>query len=248
MVGWLIHMRWMIFAKYVLLIISIILGAFAAVGLAYNCCETLELLDAQDVLPAVSAPAENSLPFPCTVEGTELVALSLISYEGTFLEDGGDSEVVGVAALMLRNNADKHICDAQIKVKQGERILVFELTHLPGNEEILVIEKNKQSFLGDVISGCEGTSRSAEHNGWTERFLLSPAGQRGLILKNLTEGKLEDIVVYYKTYYAPAGFYVGGITHSVRIGTISQKEEVQLLPYPFVSEGSAVVWVTQAMG
>ena len=62
--------------------------------------------------------------------------------------------------------------------------------------------------------------------------------------KNLMQTTLKNIVVKYKTYYAPAGFYVGGITYDVRIPAMSQGEEVQLFPYPFAAEGSAVVWVT----
>lgn len=239
-------MRWAIAVKYILVILSIILGAFSTVTLAFNCSTTLNLLNTQESFSEVSGPTEHCVAFPCVVEGTELVALSLISYEGPFLEDGGDSEVVDVAALLLRNSTGKHIRDALIKVKQGEKTLMFELSHLPVNGEILVIEKNRQPFSGDTISGCEGVARSVDHNGWNDRFLFTPSGQRGLVVKNLTEQKLEDVVVYYKTYYAPAGFCVGGITYSVRIGTVSQNEDVQLLPYPFVAEGSAVVWVTQA--
>lgn len=236
-------MRWMICVKYILVITSMILGSLVAVCLVCNCHESLKTLNIQNTLPDVGALDENCAVFPCKVEGTELTALSLISYEGTFPEDGGDSEVAGIAALMLRNNADEHIYDARITVKQRERILTFEFTHLPGNGEILVVEKNKQPFNGDAILGCDGVVRSEDRKDWTDKLLFTPTGQRGLIVKNLTERQLKDIVVYYKTYYAPAGFYVGGITYSVRIDAIARKEEVQLFPCPFIAEGSEVVWV-----
>lgn len=235
-------MRWMMYTKYTLAITSIILGSFVAVCLANNCYASLKI-NPPDDLPDAGVSYEDNTVFPCKVGDTELIALSLLSYEGTFPEDGGDSEVSAVAALMLRNNTDEHIYNAQIKVKQGERTLVFELTHLPGNEEILVVEKNKQHFKGDTVWGCDGVVRFEEGSGWTERVLFTPTGQRSLIARNLTERPLKDVVVYYKTYYEPAGFYVGGITYSIQIDAIAQNEEVQLFPCPFVVGGSAVVWV-----
>ena len=236
-------MRWMSFVRFFLVIVSVVLSAFVAVTLAQNCNEYAHCANMQDTLSIADQQVE-SLLFPCEVKGTELTAMKMIRYEGTFLEDGGDSEVADVAALLLRNNAEKYIYEGRIELKQGDRILEFQFSHLPPNGELLVIEKHRQHYRSEIITGCEGVISSVDSEDWTEKFSVAVKDRRSLILKNLTERQFKNVVVYYKTYYGPAGFYVGGITHSVRINTIGKGEEVQLFPRPFTSEGSAVVRVT----
>ena len=236
-------MRWNVSARFALVIAALLLGIFSAACFVGNCNRILIKQTAQATSTHITIDTQ-SVKFPYSVEGTPLIAERLISYEGTFLEDGGESEVVGVAALMLKNQGKDHIRSAQIRVLQGERILTFELTHLPPGKEILVLEKNKQLFYGDNISACVGVAEVIRDNGWMNKTQITPTGRRSLQIMNLTNEKLENVIVHYKTFYAPAGFYVGGITYSICIEKVKELEAVQLFPYPFEEQSSAVVWVS----
>lgn len=235
-------MRWMISLRFVFLSISVALSALVAVCLANNCYLALTSDPMYETVQDLIELNDDNLVFPFDIPGTALTALSLVCYEGTFLEDGGDLEVTEITALMLRNNGDKHIINASVELVQGGNILVFELTHVPVHGEILVLERKKQPYLRIPISECRADVHTEDYNGWDDALLLTVAGKQELIADNLTERELKNVIVYYKTYYAPGGFYVGGITHSIQMESLDQGEEARLFPHPYISDSSAVVW------
>lgn len=183
---------------------------------------------------------------PCSIQGTDLTALALVSYEGTFLEDGSDAEVSDISALLLRNDGKMLVRDAQIQILQENRILNFQLSNLPPASEILVLEKDQKIFTGSGIISCSGSVQYTNDNRWETRFSLETSDRRSLLVKNTTSTTIKNIKVHYKSYYEPCDFYIGGMTYSVQIDELGAGEEVLLLPFPYSSDGSKVVWISYA--
>lgn len=73
----------------------------------------VDAIPEQSDAPAVILPPEQStnvemvqeITFPYHVPNTELIVEEVVSYDGIFLEDGSDTEISGVTALILKNNS-----------------------------------------------------------------------------------------------------------------------------------------------
>ena len=188
--------------------------------------------------------AGNQEGLPCDVRYTPLVVRQLASYDGPYLEDGTEEELTGVAALVVENTGTIGIEYVQLVVNQGKRELVFNATYIPPRGTVLILEKNRQPYTRDTVTGCRCRTLIPGTFDWEkERILIQPGEGFSLTVTNLTEEAMPYVRVFYKQHEAAADLYVGGITYSAVVPDLQPGETREVTPYRYAHGYSAVVAV-----
>ena len=186
----------------------------------------------------------NQQGLPCAVRYTPLVAKQLSGYDGPYLEDGTEEELIGVAALVVENTATVGIEYVQLVVSQGQRELVFDATYIPPRGTVLILEKNRQSYTRDAVTGCRCKTLIPGLFDWEkDRVLIQPGEGFSMTVTNLTAEVMPCVRVFYKQHEGASDLYVGGITYSAVIPDLQPGETRQITPYRYANGYSAVVAV-----
>lgn len=202
-------------------------GAFAGCFLLYVFfAVTLEPFGAQTVA-VVTKGAQQEFPIALT---QTLYAVRLASYDGPFLEDGTDDEVVGVAALELLNTSSQMIESGEVAVYFADRILHFAFTKLPAGERMLVLERDRCLFARDTIVDAYVNIRE-EVISADETVVAKVEAPGSLFLENTAESTLACVRAFYKTYDAESEMYIGGITYSVYASDLKAGERRAVTAY-----------------
>lgn len=186
----------------------------------------------------INTKADHQFPF--AIEGTDLVAIALTSYDGVYWEDGTVEEVSSIAAIILRNDGKEPLEKAQVSLWQGENELTFALEYLPAGEKIMVLEKERAPYRQEPITACAGSAT------------VAPRDIPGLVTIRQTQGKyllitnpgpipLRDITLYYKTYDPERGMFLGGIAYEIAIYRIAPEETYIAEPGYYISGQSRIV-------
>lgn len=206
-----------------LLLLSLVGSLTAAAALAFS-------VSGCTVLP--------SIKLPCRAEQTGVTVLELRSYDGPFLEDGSRRQVQGVAAVVLYNGGEQMIEKGAVKLRQGERLLVFSYSMLPPGARLLVLESAGKPYSGESINACWGWSVVGEAD---RRIQTEEAGRTALTLTNITPNKVNEAWVYYKDYDPVQRLLVGGITHSVHISHLLPGHRATVAAFGYLSGSSMVI-------
>ena len=192
-------------------------------------------------------PAEQlsgTTGFPFGLEYTSLVAQKLIAYDGAYLEDGLEENVVDIAALVLENTGTTGIEYAQIVLMQGGRELYFDATYIPPKSTVLLLEDNKQPYSDAAVT--DGHCRTVIPGVFdrAERTVsVKEAGMCTLEVTNLTDQSLSGIRIFYKHHQGENDLYVGGITYSTVILALEPGQTRSITPYRYASGYAQVVAV-----
>ena len=182
--------------------------------------------------------------FPFVLEYTSLVAQKLIAYDGAYLEDGLEENVVEIAALVLENTGTTGIEYAQIVLLQGGRELYFDATYIPPKSRVLLLEDNKQSYSDAPVTACRCRTVIPGAFDRAERTVsVKETGMCTLEVTNLTEQEMGCVRIYYKLHEGEADLYVGGITYSTVIPNLLPGETRSVTPYRYASGYAQVVAV-----
>lgn len=216
----------------------LILGFTFSVGI----CSIWFVLQ-QGAVPVVSGYAEAA-QLPMLVQGTELLAEEILTYEGEYIEDTEFGEFVYVTGLILRNTGDNGVICAKIKLAGQRDILEFDATYIPPGEAVLVLEKNRKETKESSFYSCTGTVEY-DKNSWQENkeIKVRYLDANCIAVTNTTDKTVSGIQLYYKTVYQQNLFYIGGITHCYRIHTLSAGETVLVYPDYFAGEQSKIVFI-----
>ena len=189
-----------------------------------------------------STHPDSILQFPCMVEGTELRALQLASYEGIFLEDTSDREVVNTAALVLENSGSFLKTGAVVLEIEDAR-LVFELFDLPPEGRVLVLEKDGNPFVTGELTGCYGWELEwyPEDMG---HITAEDAGGMCLAVTNQTDSVIPVARVCYRMQDPGSGMFLGGISRSIEIRDLWPGERRVITPPYYASGSSKILYVT----
>ena len=191
------------------------------------------------------ATAPKKMDLPIVVPNTTLIAQKLSYYEGPFLEDGSDREVVDVAALHVCNIGSSEVLQGYIELRRGENVLAFYAEHIPPGETILLLETNAKTIPQDGFTDCFGwqtTGQSANKAG--ELLSVTERAMGTIIVTNTTEQTINNICVYYKNWLSPPDIYVGGIVYVIEIPTLEPGQTEYLYPYHYAFGYSKVVSIT----
>ena len=215
-----------------------VLVLLGALGSACMLALLMISVSAQASVPTETQP----LQLPVAVDGTDLLAVELVRYDGPFIEDGTGTEVISAAALLLRNLGDSGITRGSVVLEQGSRHLTFLLTHLPPGGTVLVTEWNGQLFSGEPVTACYGWTER-DPVGWNigEVCSIEPADMGSVYVTNQCAQPLNRLRLCYKTFYPEAGFYLGGITYEVYIHRLEPGERLQIWPSRYAMGYTAFV-------
>ena len=181
---------------------------------------------------------------PCNVKYTPLVAWQLMSYDGPYLEDGTEEELIGVAALVVENTGTIGIEFVQLVVSQGQRELVFNATYIPPRGTVMILEKERQSYTRETVTGCKCRTLIPGTFDWEKGNIhIEPGNGFSMAVTNLTEETMPYVRVFYKQHEGESDLYVGGITFSAVIPDLQPGETREITPYRYANGYSAVVAV-----
>lgn len=179
--------------------------------------------------------------FPWTVEGTELVALELASYEGPFWEDGTDEEVACIAGLVVENTGALQAAKGAVILEWEDARMVFELSGVPSGARILLLEKDRSAFRTDPPVRCYGWSQEAYPE--INAAVMTAEGN-ALFLANLSKSEIPVITVQFKHYDTDSGMFIGGITYTAQAEALLPQEVRGILPFHYAPGHSRVVSIT----
>lgn len=203
-------------------------GVFAGCFLLYVFFTvTLEPFAASQTVAVVTKGTQQEFPIALT---ETLCAVRLAAYDGPFLEDGTDEEVVGITALELVNSSSEMIGKGEVILYCTDRILLFDFTNLPAGESILVLERNRSLFGADTVTDVQVMicKDAAPADNTVVAWVEEPGSIR---LENTADSTLADVRVFYKTYDAESKMYIGGITYSAIASELKAEEIRTIAPY-----------------
>ena len=209
------------------------LGAGGAVFL-------LLMLSVAEQCRAVPVSVTQDGRFPWSVEGTELVALELASYEGPFWEDGSDEEVACVAGLVVENTSALQAARGAVVLEWEDARMVFELTGVPSGMKVLLLEKDRHVFRTDPPVNCYGWVQEAYPE--CNPAVIAAEGN-ALVLANLSQSEIPLIIVQFKNYDADSGMFIGGVTYTAQVSSLLPEEVRRILPFHYAPGYSKVISV-----
>ena len=180
-----------------------------------------------------------------SVSGVEAVSADNIA--GIFVEDGSDEALESIAALTLRNTADKTLQYAGLVLTADGEEYHFEVTTVPAGGTVRVMEADRKSFS----SGLGECSLSADNIAW---FDAEPSMYEGVFSVRTQEGALiitnesdtavsAPVYVYYKNYVD--GTYIGGITYRAVVQQdLEAGESAAVSAMHFDPESSRLMFIT----
>lgn len=203
---------------------------------------TVLCVSARDILMA-GVPLEAAFELPLPIPDTTLVAKRLSSYDGPFLEDGSDREVVGVAALLVHNVGNKEILTACVLLQLDEAVYTFCGEHIPPGAEVLLLEHSGKSYVDRELTACSGCQSVAQTDPITG-IAVADRAMGTLVVTNETDQTLENVQIYYKMWLSPPDIYVGGIAYMTEIPKLLPGETKHIYPGHYACGYSKVVSVT----
>ena len=166
--------------------------------------------------PGESTPDIPTISFPYELSGSDLVVERIQSYSGYYIEDASDSDVSGVAAIVLTNNGKDDLEFAGIGISQGDRSLAFSASQIPAGATVIVLEQNKSAFSSDPYYSATATTTPVEKFEMSEELVtVKDNGDNSLIVSNVSDKTLSEVKIFFKNYLADEDVYVGGITYTI---------------------------------
>ena len=207
-------------------------------------------------VPSQPSPTEETLiqtgneqedtSFPLALQYTTLVVEAFSSYDGPWLEDGSEENVIGVAALLVRNTGTVGIEYARITLQQNGREMTFDATYIPPKGSILLLEEEKQPYTDAPVTQCRyRTVIPGDFDLSKREIRIEEEGMGSLKVTNLTDQPMGCVRVFYKHHEGQADLYVGGITYSVVIPDLQPGETRIITPYRYACGYALVVAVVE---
>ena len=206
--------------------------------------------------PSQPSPTEETLiqtgneqedtSFPLALQYTTLVVEAFSSYDGPWLEDGSEENVIGVAALLVRNTGMVGIEYARITLQQNGREMTFDATYIPPKGSVLLLEEEKQPYTDAPVTQCRYRTVIPGDFDLSQREIrIEEEGLGNLKVTNLTDQPMGCVRVFYKHHEGKSDLYVGGITYSVVIPDLQPGETRTVTPYRYACGYALVVAVVE---
>lgn len=182
--------------------------------------------------------------------GSGLTIVDIGPYTGMYMEDGSNEVVSGVLMCIVRNDGDRAVEYAEIKLNDGQKDIPFTLTALlPGRSVVLLAtdrtaHDNSATYTATMAQSV--AFFSYEPSLQADRLQIQGL-DGGMNITNISDKDIAgDVVIYYKNVAAD-GLLYGGITYRTRIsGGIKAGELKQGMTQHFSVKGSEVLFVTVA--
>ena len=192
-------------------------------------------------LPPTDAP---SVTIPSKIAGTALVLESLAPYDGNFVEDGIGRQVSNVACIVVRNTGEAAIW-LEVVVETEHETLTFHGNTVPAGSMVMILEKDAKKYPTGQLRACRGQVVLGEGLWMDEAQLEFADVDMGTVaVTNLTDGPMENVRVYYKTYHSDVGIFLGGVTYCTTIEYLPPGETVLIEPSHYARGYSRIVRVS----
>lgn len=183
--------------------------------------------------------------FPYEIKEYNLVIEKLADYDGIYVEDGTNSEVKGVAALLVRNDGEYPIEYTEISINYGTESLQFNVSALDKGEKAVVQEKSRKAVpKTPALSGNALVVRRADMGMSENTVSITDNGDNSITITNLTDKTIPAVRVFYKYYMRDEELFVGGIAFSSRIVRLAANSKTVIRPAHYNSDTAKIVMVT----
>ena len=195
--------------------------------------------------PEPTEPTEPpTLTFPYAIPGTSLVIERVDSYDGIFLEDGSDTDVSGITAMVLRNSGRTCAELAMITMTQGDRTLTFKVTALPAGATVVVQESGAAAYRATPFTACKAEVAELAALEMSAGLVEVRENEKGtLTVTNLTDTTIPCVRVFYKFCMESGSVYVGGITYTAKIVDLAPGVPQEVAPSHYAAGYSEVIMV-----
>ncbi len=226
-------MWYLYFRRIVLGLFGVILGAALSL--------TLLLVNMQ---PVRANNARIPMEFPFVVPETGLIAEFMLSYEGSYFEDGSDVFLTDGAALCVYNMAEEYVEYAKIYIETAEGLYCFEGTCIPPKGEVLILEKYRSDCPREPIYFASGEVTYARKDDCSWAFSVQDVDMGRVQVTNLTDKCKQDICLYYKRFAQEEDLYIGGLTYMCRLPQLQAGQSATLSPDVYASGYSKILYIT----
>ena len=186
----------------------------------------------------------QGISLPYSIGGSGLVIRSITSYDGTYIEDGSDSDISGVTVIILENTGDTEVEYASITVNREGTELQFEASALPAGETVVVQEKNRVLFEGGNYTDCSAdVAEIEEFDMSSDQIRVDETGDQTLTVTNLTDENIPAVRIFYKFYMKDEDTYVGGITYTAKITGLDANASVEITPSHYLKGSSRIMMI-----
>lgn len=196
------------------------------------------------IIPPSPEPEVTNLSFPYAIPGTSLVIRQVSSYDGIYLEDGSDTEISGVSAMILENTGSSAVEFVRIQLEGDTVTYAFEASALPAQSVVVIQEKNKASYQDLTYHNCIADVAPLEQMDMSAgKILLVDNGNNTLSITNLTDSEIPCVRVFYKFFMGDDMVYVGGITYNAKVTDLKPGETKKITPGHYISGSSNVMMI-----
>lgn len=193
--------------------------------------------------PQLRQMERQTAKMPCVIPKTTLLAQHMVCYEGPFLEDGSDEEVVDVAALSVKNIGSSGIEAAQIVLQMDNKLLTFNITNLPPGDTILVLEEKREKYVKGEYELYSGWQLEDDNTWITDKIRVVETDMAQLDVTNCSDCQISNVQIFYKNYLSDANVLIGGISNRVWLGTLQPGQTAEIKLPKYASGYSKVVCV-----
>lgn len=190
------------------------------------------------------APADVTLPVD--IAGTTLRAEQLVYYEGNYMEDGSDQEVVDIAGLQVRNYGREMVDLAEITLRRGTMVMHFQFECIPPGGAAVALEGEKQKCIYNHFTSCTG-QQSTLNRQWVGSDCVRVEFVDGnrVRLANQTNQTFENLKLYYKTCLEGRDVSIGGRAYVAEIGTLDPYGVVERSPDHLANGNTRILGVAE---
>lgn len=231
--------------KATIILLAFVLAALMLAG----CAGGDDVSDAVEIPPETTPAADGSgdaapVNSGNTAEyGLEIKGIN--KYAGLFVEDGTDETVSDVCAVTVRNNAEKTVQYAHLTLTIGEGTYEFDVTTLPPNAEVQLLELSRQPMPESTDGYTALVTMYAAFDaepGMNADALEITTQDTAITIKNITDADMGQIYVYYKVAYGD--LYLGGITYRVGVGSLAAGQSTTCYASHYSTEYCKLMFAT----
>lgn len=191
--------------------------------------------------------ASFTLRFPYQLVDCPLVLHQITGYEGAFVEDGTDREVVDTAALLVENTSECILKNTRVAIYAGAECFLFFADRLPPGEKTVLLEHNAKAYVDQSFSSCWASCEyvSALHPE-EQTIYIRNLGMDTLELSNLTERTICNISIYHKTWSEEIEAYLGGISYVTYVDSLKPGQLLLIKPEHYAFGISKIIDIEYA--
>ena len=185
------------------------------------------------------------LTLPYQIPNTGLMLDQVAPYDGIYVEDGSNSEIQGVAMIMLRNFSKHDIEVATITLTYGQFTREFVVTCLPAGMSAVVQEKNRNPMASGILTECTASIIESNREVLLTRHELAVTENKdnSITIENISTKDFPSIRLFYKYFMSDMQVLVGGITFTVNVTDLKAGQSVTVKPSHYLAGASEIVMV-----